>query len=537
MSLLSCYQKPLSGINVPLFMQYLQNYNQVKRRFLYLGLTNGFKLHYKGPVSSRFEPNHASVGKDPQLLRDKIASELQKGFTVGPFKSPPFSPFIVSPVGLVPKKEVGKYRMILDLSFPKDGTSVNAFIPREFCTVKYEDFDYICDMVVENGRGCLIANTDIESAFSILPISPFDYWLLGFSYDGYYYFKRKLPMGASISCSTFEELSRALQFILKSMNFKYVHHILDDFVTVSSGLSRDCGLALQRFIELCEELKIPLNHDKTVLPTTKTILHGIEVCTLSMTARLPEDKLLKAKTIIKDLRFKRKTTLKELQKALGFLNFACRVVKPGRIFLRRLFDLTSGVKSPFHHIRLTKASRKDLAAWDSFLDEFNGISLLTKEIWLSSSTMNLYSDAAQSCGFSLVFRDFWGFGQFSEMEQQLHISVLELYPIVIALKLWACYFENKCIRLHCDNMAVVHMINNQTSSNSCAMSLLRFMTVNCMKHNIFVKASHIPGSINFVADAMSRLQVDKARVYQPSLSIDPVPIGSQLQLSTLLLKY
>ena len=180
-SLLSCYQKPLSGINVPLFMQYLQNYNQVKRRFLYLGLTNGFKLHYKGPVSSRFEPNHASVGKDPQLLRDKIASELQKGFTVGPFKSPPFSPFIVSPVGLVPKKEVGKYRMILDLSFPKDGTSVNAFIPREFCTVKYEDFHYICDMVVENGRGCLIANTDIESAFSILPISPFYYWLLGFS--------------------------------------------------------------------------------------------------------------------------------------------------------------------------------------------------------------------------------------------------------------------------------------------------------------------------------------------------------------------
>ena len=60
-------------------------------------------------------------------------------------------------------------------------------------------------MIVQNGKGCWIAKTDNESAFNILPISPLDYWLLGFSVDGHFYFKCKLPMGASISCSTFEE--------------------------------------------------------------------------------------------------------------------------------------------------------------------------------------------------------------------------------------------------------------------------------------------------------------------------------------------
>ena len=45
-------------------------------------------------------------------------------------------------------------------------------LSREFCRVKYEDFDTVAAMIVENGVGSLISKTDIESAFNILPISP-----------------------------------------------------------------------------------------------------------------------------------------------------------------------------------------------------------------------------------------------------------------------------------------------------------------------------------------------------------------------------
>ena len=78
-------------------MQYLKDYNPIKRRFLYLGLTHGFKLHYRGPLVSRFVPNHKSVSRNPALLTDKVTKEVEKGFTAGPFISPPFCPFIVSP--------------------------------------------------------------------------------------------------------------------------------------------------------------------------------------------------------------------------------------------------------------------------------------------------------------------------------------------------------------------------------------------------------------------------------------------------------
>ena len=57
------------------------------------------------------------------------------------------------------------------MSFPK-GDSVNSGIPREYCSVSYEDYDYFVSIIAHEGRGCYIAKADIESAFIIKPISP-----------------------------------------------------------------------------------------------------------------------------------------------------------------------------------------------------------------------------------------------------------------------------------------------------------------------------------------------------------------------------
>ena len=51
---------------------------------------------------------------------------------------------------------------------------------------------------------------------------------------------------------------------------------------------------------------------------------------------------------------------------------ACQVVLPGRAFLRRLIDLTIGLRLPHHHRRLTVGSRLDLEMWLRFLQSFKG---------------------------------------------------------------------------------------------------------------------------------------------------------------------
>ncbi len=70
----------------------------------------------------------------------KLHKELEAGRIAGPFGGPPFPNFRVSPLGLVPKKLLGEFRMIHHLSFPK-GTSVNDGIPNAETSVRYATVD------------------------------------------------------------------------------------------------------------------------------------------------------------------------------------------------------------------------------------------------------------------------------------------------------------------------------------------------------------------------------------------------------------
>ena len=115
------------------------------------------------------------------------------------------------------------------------------------------------------------------------------------------------------------------------------------------------------FQSLCNTLGIPLAPEKTEGPTTRLTFAGIEIDTVEMSALLPADKLTNAKQIINNALRKTKLTLRELQSIVGFLNFACKVVVPGRAFLRRLINLTIGIKSPNHLVRLTLQARAEPA--------------------------------------------------------------------------------------------------------------------------------------------------------------------------------
>lgn len=95
-----------------------------------------------------------------------------------------------------------------------------------------------------------------------------------------------------------------------------------------------------------------MKHSKTVGPSTCAVVHGIEVDTVLMQARLPQDKLETAIDLVKSFSRRKKVTLMELQSCIGTLQFAAKVVVGRRPFLRRLINLTKGVVKPHFHIRL-----------------------------------------------------------------------------------------------------------------------------------------------------------------------------------------
>ena len=457
-----------------------------------------------------------------------IHKELSLGRIAGPFKTLPFDNFVISPLGLVPKKETGKYRIIHDLSFSKSD-SVNLFISDAEATVQYESLDDIVKIVKMYGQFSLIAKTDIEEAFRLLPMHPDDYHLLGFSLgNNAYYYDKCLPMGLKLSCSYFEKLSCALQWIMvNKFSCPGVSHILDDFIFVGPPSSDICSKSLNDFLKLCEHLSVPIKHSKTCYPATEQIAHGIIIDTAKMETRLPSDKISKLRSLLQSFKFKCKCTLRDLQSLIGYLNFACKAVIPGRAFKRRISNLTIGVTKPHHHIRLTKEFRADVKVWLSFIDVFNGRSMFLEDEWEVASKLNFTTDASgfACAGFS---GNAWFYCEFPESWKAHSIAVKELCPIVIGIALWGNKMKNRKVVLHSDNMSVVDVLNKQSARDPLLMNLVRQLVLSALVNNILFKCKHIPGIKNKVADHLSRSQFQAARVILPSLDQVPSNIPAHL---------
>ena len=93
----------------------------------------------------------------------------------GPFVSPPFQNLHISPIGLQPKKNLGEFRLIHHLSYPR-GLSVNDGILPELKSVSYQSIDDAVSAIKWMGQGCYMAKTDIKSAFRLVPVHPSDHF-------------------------------------------------------------------------------------------------------------------------------------------------------------------------------------------------------------------------------------------------------------------------------------------------------------------------------------------------------------------------
>ena len=233
-----------------------------------------------------------------------------------------------------------------------------------------------------------------------------------------------LAMGCASSCKIFETFSTALERVAKcKLGCNHVIHILDDFLFVASSFP-ECKQALDRFLQCCERIGVPIAHEKTMGPSQCLIFAGIELDTNDLEAHLPEDKLTKCKHAVRGMLDRKSVTLRELQRIIGQLNFACMVVVPGRAFLRRLINLTSCVSSFHLHVRLDRSAKADFEGLGHFLEGFNGKALMLPDTWVASNCIQLVTDAAASLGYGRFWgrNGFMGPGQRRGVGRTLHSS-------------------------------------------------------------------------------------------------------------------
>ena len=157
------------------------------------------------------------------------------------------------------KSTKGKFKLLHDLSFPYDDTSVNANIPDSAAKVSYtsvlEAFD-----IINNLGSCFLAKSDIADAYRIVPLHPSQYPLTGFKLKGSFYFDKCLPMGARSACQFFFLTYFIwISFILKNLyKVSFVIKLLDDFLFFGK-FSEECRYGLECFRNKCARVGVIQN--------------------------------------------------------------------------------------------------------------------------------------------------------------------------------------------------------------------------------------------------------------------------------------
>ena len=129
---------------------------------------------------------------------------------------------------------------------------------------------------------------------------------------------------------------------------------------------------------------------------------------------------------------------------------------------------------PHYQIRLKQENKLDLMVWKQMLESPTVFARPFIEFGsLNATEIDMYSDASGKIGFGAVCGTSWMYGEWpkSFLDKKPTIEYLELYGLVTGVITWICCFRNRRIVLFCDNMAVVHMVNNTSARDKSVWCL------------------------------------------------------------------
>jgi len=161
--------------------------------------------------------------------------------------------------------------------------------------------------------------------------------------------------------------------------------------------------------------------------------------------------------------------------------------------------------------------------WLTFLQSYNGITIIRQPSITTSNALNLYTDASD-LGYGGCYGSSWFAGTWPATWAKYSIAVRELYPIMAVIHTFGHKLRNTRILFNCDNQAIVTVINKQSAKDKNIMSLLRVLILSLLHHNIRFKAEYISTHDNVIADSLSRLQATPQLLEYHSLNRDPVAL-------------
>ncbi|KAI9551258.1 reverse transcriptase [Daphnia sinensis] len=335
---------------------------------------------------------------------------------------------------------------------------------------------------------------DLKDAYFSIPVNAHHQPFLQILFEGQIFQFTCLPFGLASAPWAFTKVLKPVVSFLRGKGVKLIVY-LDDFLIISSGkiqAERDFLFT----VELLEAVGFVINRAKSSgVPSQSREFLGLVVDSRSLTLSLKKDKVEKMVGSCRKMLSLDKVSLWDLSSLIGNFSWAISAVPFAQAHYRSLqhrFLVESRLSDLSAKILLDIESKSDLACSDGFSD------------------ITIFADASL-IGWGAVCDKSTAQGPWTLEEKPLHINHLELLAALYALQCFTARATRASVLIYSDNSTAVAYINRCGGTWSRSLSATAKSIVDwCEPRHLSLKAVHLAGNRNMVADYQSRVFLDRS---------------------------
>ncbi len=348
------------------------------------------------------------------------------------------------------------------------------------------------------------AAIDLKDAYFHVSILPRHRPFLRFAFEGRAYQYKVLPFGLALSPRVFTKVVEGALVPMREQGIRILNY-LDDWLILAQSREQLCehrDLVLSHL----SQLGLQVNWEKSKLaPVQRISFLGMELDSVEQSARLTEERAQSVLNCLNTFRGRTAVPLKLFQRLLGHMAAAAAVTPLGLLHMRPLQHWLHGRVPRWawqrgtYRVAITPECRQTFSPWSDPLFLRAGVAL--EQV---SRHAVVFTDASAT-GWGATYNGQAVSGVWTGPQRHWHINCLELLAVYLALGRLKGPLRGKHVLVRTDNTATVAYINRQGGLRSRRMSqLARHLLLWSQKHLRSLRAIHVPGVLNRVADELSR---------------------------------
>ena len=387
-----------------------------------------------------------------------------------------------------------------------DGIDKHAYMGEQI-EFKYPTVDslarHLHEMKASDNREMWLYKEDLDRAFRQLWTDPGSIPLQGFKWRSKYYFDLVLVMGCQIAPYICQRVTNMIAYVQALMGY-FLLNYADDLIRAEyQDAVEKAHKALKN---LLRDIGIEQSLKKSVPPTQVIEFTGNLFNTIDFTIGITPQRKISIMRELECWHHKRFCTCKQLESLIGKLQFLNNCVKPGRVFVSRLLNALKGMdRSRWYEV--SEQMRQDIRWWYLFVPGFKG----TCVMWLLDTVVIDQEMAMDTCMRAAggvcgneIFKTKFPPWICEDKSHKIHIAHLELWSVIIAVKLGGEKLKGKIVRIRTDNESVANVINSRRANDIMLQKQLRELLWWSSIYQCKILVVHLMGRLNKLPDLLSR---------------------------------